>query len=157
MGYKYNGPPMEHLPESIRDRITEVARIAEEETEALGVVLNGDTELPHPIPDQLWRRFDGFNEVFVYDFGTLHEAHFKTGDRVFRLSFYGVSLSKDNVKIERALGLQVTQRPQHNQDAAQIMIEGQPLEKIVGMGHSPFETDHLKYECKLSGPYMGRN
>jgi hypothetical protein len=147
MGEKYTGPAFEQLPETIRDRIKEVARFAKLETAALGVVVKDEGER---------RELMGFREVYVYDFGSFRGAYFIEGSEVYSLSFYGSSISDEKEKIERILGLNVVKRPLFNRDLAKILIDGKPLEVIQGLGHSSPELDYFNYQCSDSGPYLGR-
>ena len=110
--------------------------------------------------DKLWKRFGDSREVFVYDFGGgLHEAHFRTGDKVYILSFCGLYSPDDMKKVEKALGLNVVKRPRHNQDEAEMRIGDVPLERLVNFGHRPNvarEEVPLEYQLSFSGPYMAR-
>jgi hypothetical protein len=126
MGYKYHGPPVEKLPDSIRDRIKEAARIAEYETGALGVVVNKDTK-------RALKGSEEYREVFCYDSGTLQEVFFNIGDQTFNMSFCGMRSQADMSKVEEALVIKVNQRPRRNIDVAEITVEEQPLEKIIGL------------------------
>jgi len=160
MRYKYNGPKFEDLPEEIRGRIDRVAHITERETSALGVVVTEETNLCHLKADELWEKsgFQDFKEVYVYDNGMLNRAYFKVGDKIYALSFCGTSSSKEKEKIERGLGLDVTRRSMDNVGLTEILIQGQPLEKIVELGHQPNINIFtiFTFETSPSGPYMGR-
>jgi hypothetical protein len=160
MGYKYSGPNFEVLPESIRERIREAARIAENETGALGVCVTDLNEFPGSVvANEIWEQHDRKREVFVYDFGSLHDAYFREGDSHFKLSFCGMSSDEDMVKIERALGLEVKQRPSDNQSQVDIRIKGKPLTKIEDLGHVPNAQKEtpFAYQVTPSGPYVGLN
>lgn len=160
MGYSYNGPEFNTLPESIRDRIQAAAMIAQNETGALGVVVSDRTKLygEKADPTKMWKRFGDAKEVFIYDFGGLHDAYFREGDQIFHLSFSGMSFSEDKERVEKALGLNVVKRPAHNQDEAEIRIGDKPLERLVNLGHKPnvAREDPFKYQLSASGPYMAK-
>ena len=160
MGYQYHGPAFDELPESIRDRVQAAAMLAQNETGALGVVVSNQTKLygDKADPTKMWGRFGDASEVFIYDFGELHEAYFREGDQIFHLSFCGMSHSKDKERVEKALSLNIVKRPAHNQDEAEIKIGDKPLEQLVGLGHQPnvAREDPVKYQYSVSGPYMAR-
>lgn len=102
MGYKYQGPKFDELPEGLRERIREAARVAENETGAMGVVLS-ETTGSCRTADELWKSFGTSKEVFVYDFGHLNEAYFNVGDKVYHLRFCGAYALGDMKKVEKAL------------------------------------------------------
>jgi len=157
MGNKYHGPKFEELPEGLRDRVREAARVAEKETKGLGVIVSEITELYGTGADKLWRGLGDYKEVFIYNFGGLQEACFRTGDKVYRLCFCGFSSSGEKEKAEKALGLNVLKRPKDNQDEAEIRIGDVPLKKLVGVGHQPNTAmEDPDYMCAYSGPYMVR-
>lgn len=150
MGYKYHGPNIDELPEGLQDRVREAARVAENETGALGVVVSDLTELLKTEPAKLWKLFGDFREVFVYDFGSLEEAYFRQDGRVYRLLFCGMSSPEDMEKVEKALGLDVIKRPRDNQNGAELRINGIPLERLCQPSNAK------TYLFNYSGPWMAR-
>lgn len=125
MGYKYHGPNFEELDLSIRSRIERAARVAEENTPALGVLISDETGRVSqgklyslPVKE--------FREIFVFrTSGNLREAYFNTGERVYSLDFCGAWGREDMLKVEEALEIKVT-----NINEGSATVGGQALEKI---------------------------
>jgi len=158
MKQKYYGPNFDELPEGLRDRIREAAHVVETETRGLGIVVSDKTESYRTDSTTLWKLLGDFREVFVYDFGGLHEVYFREDNKAYKLYFCGWHSEDEMEKVEKTLGLDVVKRPKHNQDEAEIRIDGVPLERLVGLGHQPntAKEDPLKYQLSPSGPYVAR-
>lgn len=157
MGYPYEGPAFDVLPESIRNRVQVAAMLARNETCALGVALSNQTKRygENADPAKMWKMFGDAEEVFIYDFGTLHDVYFRKDDQIFHLSFIGSGSPDVMERVEKALGLNVVVRPAHNQAGALVKFGDEPLERLVGLGHQPnIREDPFKYQHGASGPYM---
>ena len=159
MGHKYNGPKIENLPLDLRDRVRNAAETAQKETADMAIVVgNWGAFFKGMTPDELWGRYKGFKEVFVFDYGSLIGAFFRRGDAIYKLFLSGMASQTEREKIEKALGLEVKVRPVDNQSDADMRIGNESLEKIAGLGKSPrLDKDKpFVYESSPSGPYMGR-
>ncbi|MBN1377267.1 hypothetical protein JW949_02945 [Candidatus Woesearchaeota archaeon] len=157
MGREYRGPEFRDLPEILRGRIRKSVRVAEE-TYTMGVVVL-ETKKHITVMDILWKPFGNYREVFAYSYGVLYEAYFrmfetdsKMFDTAYTLTFCGSYSPAEMEKVEKALELDVIQRPLRNQDETKIKIRNVPLEKLVDFDYSTNSTN-----CRLpSGPFMGR-
>jgi len=161
MLYEYTGKDIEILarddPKSIVARIKPAARIVDihlydQKTSPLDPTGKNHAEQ--------WERFFGeANAVFGYDLGRLSEIYFRLNQQFFHAIInYEVLVGycwpvdrrlKQPRAVEQALGLEVSKRPLNDESEVAITLDGQPLEKLVGLAN---QEDAGRYS--LSGPYL---
>ena len=152
---KYKGPSIETLriPSNLKDRLVAAIGAVEGIEGLIGLSLIADSYLKQ-VANVMWK-FPSYTEVYVFYSSYFWELHFMHDSTIYRLGIFGKPSDKERQKIEEALGLKKTLM-QSGRATAVVLLNGQPLEKIIKKGHKGIGGSMYVLNMEQKMVYWGR-